>query len=174
MNPMGSRSDQPRVAVGDTVEIRRMKWPRLPHRAHSLELVAYDEHGHWFDVPPGVDTSSEPGWDFSQVHRAVLLVPASGWWTSYWSEHGSIYIDVTTPPTWTSPSSIETVDLALDVYVSPSGEASTLDVDEFRRESPGWPEPLARNARHALAEIRRSLDTRPVWRKGWEHLRDSC
>lgn len=64
--------------VGESVEIRRLKWPSIPHREQKLELIAHDELGHWFDVPPGVDTSSKARWEFSHDHRAVLLIATHG------------------------------------------------------------------------------------------------
>lgn len=105
----------------------------------------------------GTDTSRDPLWAFSEDHDAVLLLPRERWWTAYFSTNHSIYVDICTPPSWNDSTTIATFDLDLDVFVSPDGKITVLDVDEFRTNQDRYPPELVEGAVSGLAEVLRVL-----------------
>ncbi|MEM9514626.1 MAG: DUF402 domain-containing protein [Actinomycetota bacterium] len=147
-----------------------MKWPSHEHRTHTHDLIDVDVHGHWLRVPARSDVSAGPGWEFAAHHDAVLLVPTAAWWTAYWSTHGSIYIDITTPASWLSTHRVTVFDLALDVFYPDGTQPRVLDRDEFDNESPGWPAEYRRRALVALDELLNDFADGPVAAAGWRHL----
>ena len=73
----------------------------------------------------------------------------------------SLYVDICTPPVWTSNDRVETFDLDLDVAIGPDGTVSVLDEDEFdeHRVRYSYPDELIVGAQAATQYVLRAVET---------------
>lgn len=135
------------------------KWPARPHYRFDAERLGEDEHGVWLGIPPGTPASGPRG-DQIFRHAFVTLVPRHEWFIASWydpdvpSGEGeffidtSLYVDITTPAEWLSPTHVTTVDLDLDIVRRRSGELYIDDEDEFTEHqvSYGYPAEIVEGA----------------------------
>jgi uncharacterized protein len=117
------------------VQVIYRKYDGGLHWHMELGRLGEDEHGTWLAAPAGgtAQRGEEPPVTFEQAY--VTLIPSGEhWWTlncnaaPCWTE---LYIDVTTPPRWIAPDTVEMADLDLDVIRRFDGTAEILDADEF-------------------------------------------
>jgi protein associated with RNAse G/E len=106
------------------------------HWHQRMRRLGEDRHGIWLGAPPGtVARKGEDGPPVIFDYAHVGLLPRDGWWTASFNDpprRTEIYVDVTTPPVWTSPNEVTMVDLDLDVLrFRPDQSVLIVDQDEF-------------------------------------------
>ena len=149
------------------------KWGDRPHWEYDAVLLGSDELGDWIGVPAGTHMQ-RPGAEFIAPVDQVCLVPAAGrdsdrgWFATFHASTGatwagisipvSVYVDITTPPTWDG-SRISAVDLDLDVVRGTSGRIWIDDEDEFaeHRVAFGYPDAVARLAMDSCDRVHAAL-----------------
>lgn len=114
------------------MKVRFTKWGGRPHWHFDVDELGTDEHGRWFGLRQGtrIQRADEPPKE--QPRDSVLLVPTTGCFIASWNATGRvrIYVDVSTAPVVTD-TTIEAVDLDLDVIRLRSGKTRIIDEDEF-------------------------------------------
>lgn len=117
------------------VTVQFLKNPDLGHWGFEGHWLGEDEWGVWVAVPAG-----SPRWkgavDMAPTPTpAVFCAPHDRWWHLHYngphSENYSHFVDIVTPPVWTTPNRYEMVDLDLDVAVDLAGAVEIQDEDEF-------------------------------------------
>jgi hypothetical protein len=135
------------------------KWIEHPHYRFETDLLGRDEHGTWLGcLPPTPYTGPKGSGEF--VHAFVILVPEDQWWLLSYNDGRSeieLYVDITTAAVWRDQSTVEAIDLDLDVARFRDGRVELLDEDEFeeRRLAFGYPDDVVRQAvdtAHAVLE----------------------
>ncbi|MBT8240848.1 MAG: DUF402 domain-containing protein, partial [Acidimicrobiia bacterium] len=146
-----------------TFTVQFYKYPDLLHWRHDMTRLGEDEHGVWVGMPSGgtVQRGHEP--PRRHPHPMVSVIADGAWFVPIFSPTDprfSVYVDICTPPTWSSPDRIEAVDLDLDVAVSPDGEMSVLDEDEFADHQVrfGYPDELVIGAEAAAEYVRSAIE----------------
>lgn len=161
------------------MEIR--KWGGKPHYRFEVDHLGRDEHGTWLAGRPPIpfEGPEYPG-EFQQ--RFAILVPDDCWWVATYYADGpfgglEIYVDVTTPTTWTSETHATTFDLDLDVVLRRDGTLYIDDEDEFEahRVEYGYPPDLIDNAQRTAVEMLEVVRERvepfgDVWRRWLEKV----
>ena len=113
------------------------KWDGRPSYRFDAVHLGTDEHGKWLGLPPPTryDGPKGPGmWH----HAFVICVPDGEWWIASFNderdpESVELYVDMTTPPEWSSDQSVTCVDLDLDVARYYDTRIELLDEDDFAR-----------------------------------------
>jgi hypothetical protein len=123
-----------RFQVGQPVRIEFTKWDGREHWAYDGIYLGQDEHGEWIGHQAGT-LMARPGLSFTDTSPWLTLVPSGDrpWLATYNTpEHRlQIYIDLTTPPVWEG-TTLQTVDMDLDVIVRRNGDQPFIDdQDEF-------------------------------------------
>lgn len=143
-----------------TVQYR--KWDGSLHWRHDMVLLGGDEHGTWLGARVGsvVQRGSEP--PRSLGFAFVQLIRPDEPWTAIFNAPGAkydVYIDLTTPARWVDDSTVELVDLDLDVVRHPSGAVALLDEDEWaeHRDRFGYPADLIDRTETAATELLASV-----------------
>ncbi len=135
------------------------------HWHMELGRLGEDEYGTWLAAPGGSTArrGEEPPVTFEQAY--VTLIPSGDrWWTlncnaaPCWTE---LYIDVTTPPCWITPGTVEMVDLDLDVIRRFDSTAEILDADEFALHQVryGYPPDVIAAAERSAADLLRAVQS---------------
>jgi hypothetical protein len=106
------------------------------HWHNTMRRLGEDHHGIWLGGPKGlISRKGEHGPPVVFEHAHVFLTQADAWWTAAFNAapHSTeIYVDVTTPVVWTSPSEVTMVDLDLDVLrFRADRSVLVVDQDEF-------------------------------------------
>lgn len=146
------------MAPGPTVTMSKQKWGGRPHIVTVAEWLGVDDFGTWLYLPIQ-DTITR---------RAVSCVPSDRWWVASWlfDEEGQehkVYVDIGTPPVWTTPAEVVFVDLELDVE-RVAGKTTHLDIEEFHSRARTVPYPLdvvqsaSRTAEFLVASVRDRLE----------------
>ncbi len=122
-----------------------------------------DEYGVWVGLRSGgtVQRGTEPA--KQHPHDLLSVIVDDAWFIPIFSPADprfSLYVDICTPPVWTSDDRVETFDLDLDVAVAPDGTVSVLDEDEFdeHRVRYSYPEKLVVGARAATEHVLRAVE----------------
>jgi len=139
------------------VRVIYRKYDGSLHWHLRLARLGEDEHGVWLGAPAGCSMrrGDEPPVIIEQAH--VLLIPAGdARWTLSCNSAGcwtELYIDITTPPRWTAPDTVEMIDMDLDVIRRFDGSAEILDADEFAEHQVkyAYPPPEIEAAENAAA-----------------------
>lgn len=144
---------------------RFTKWGPSPHWEWDGRFLGSDEHGLWWFAPSGT-FCSRPGVAFTEEVPWVSMTPhAGGFAASFYPSPKpvAVYVDMTTPPTWTRTAqgewTVAMVDLDLDVVLARDGRLYVDDEDEFaeHRVRLGYPPAVValaeRTAREVLAAI---------------------
>ena len=145
------------------VRVIYRKYDGSLHWHMQLGRLGEDEHGTWLAAPAGSTArrGAEPPVTFE--HAYVTLIPAGDrWWTlncnaaPCWTE---LYIDVTTPPRWIAPDTVEMADLDLDVIRHFDGTAEIMDADEFavHQVRYGYPPGVVAAAERSAADLLRAV-----------------
>jgi uncharacterized protein len=148
------------------VQVIYRKYDGSLHWHTELGRLGEDEHGTWLAAPAGSTArrGQEPPVTFEQAY--VTLIPSDDrWWTlncnaaPCWTE---LYADVTTPPRWTAPDTVEMADLDLDVIRRFDGTAEILDADEFavNQVRYGYPPGVIAAAERSAAGLLRAVRSR--------------
>jgi uncharacterized protein len=110
------------------------KWGGTKHWHFAAEELGSDEYGWWYGTRAGVPMRRGFEEPITLGHDFVVLVPAEGSWIASWNgpaePRTEIYVDVTSVPVRT-PTTVEAVDLDLDVIRMRDGSVHLLDEDEF-------------------------------------------
>jgi uncharacterized protein len=148
------------------VRVVYRKYDGSLHWHMQLDRLGEDEYGVWLGAPAGSTArrGDEPPVTFEQAY--TMLVPSGGArWTlncnadPCWTE---LYIDVTTPPRWTAPDTVEMIDMDLDVIRRFDGTAEILDEDEFAEHqiTYRYPRPEIEAAERTAAELLGAVQSR--------------
>lgn len=120
----------------DAVDLLFSKFDGRPHWTMWAQPLGEDEHGRWFGSVAD-QTVSRPGLSVVLGFPWALLVPpASGYVASFNARSADdpgaeIYVDMTTVPVWTTPTTMTAIDLDLDVVRLTDGTVYVDDEDEF-------------------------------------------
>lgn len=141
------------------------KYPDLLHWRHDMVRLGEDEHGVWVGLPSGgtVQRGDEPA--RRHPHAMVSVIADRAWYIPIFSPEDprfSVYVDICTPPAWSSSDRVEAVDLDLDVALGPDGTITVLDEDEFEdhRVRYSYPAELVVGAQAATEYVRCALENR--------------
>lgn len=149
----------------DRVHVRFTKYDGTLHWHFDVVRLGEDEHGVWLGGADGtpVRRGSEPPLSSTPF---ALLIPAAGWWVATFNpdvpdspfQH-VVYADVCTPAALDG-STIEAIDLDLDVATRADGTVSLLDEDEFEehRVAMAYPGHVVDRARGAAAALYAAMD----------------
>lgn len=140
------------------VTVQYFKYPRIPHWRHpDLQLLGTDEHGTWLGAPTGTAVQRADEAAVILDRPFVQLIAPDRWWTLIVNQGGKypIYVDITTPPTWSGDDRVELVDLDLDVIRRADGSVEVLDEEEFveHAASLAYPDRMVAAARATTAEV---------------------
>ena len=150
----------------ESVRVIYRKYDGSLHWHLELGRLGEDEHGVWLAAPAGspAQRGDEPPVIFEQAY--VLLVPSAddARWTlncnaaPCWTE---LYIDITTPPRWTAPDTVQMIDMDLDVIRHFDGTAQILDEDEFAEHQVryGYPPSEIEAAERTAANLLRAVQS---------------
>lgn len=140
------------------------KYPDRLHWRHDMVRLGEDEHGVWIGMRSGgtVQRGAEPPID--HPHAFVSVISEDSWFIPIFSPADprfAVYVDISTPVTWSSDHRVEAFDLDLDVTVGPDGRVSVLDEDEFddHRGRFGYPQELVTGARAATDQVLEWIDS---------------
>jgi uncharacterized protein len=143
----------------EVVRVEYRKYDGSPHRGYPALRLGEDEHGVWLGVPP----TTFPDVAFKYAEPYVLLLPRAVWWTAMFispPRRTEIYCDITTPAEWIDESTVQVVDLDLDVRRRRvGGLVELLDEEEFdeHAEDFGYPEFVRESAWTAARWLMRAL-----------------
>ncbi len=147
-----------------TFTVQFFKYPDRLHWRHDMVRLGEDEHGIWVGLHKGgtVQRGHEPA--RRHPHDMVSVIAEDAWFIPIFSPTDPrfrLYVDICTPPIWTSNDRIEAFDLDLDVAVAPGGSVSVLDEDEFdeHRAKYSYPEELVVGARTATERVLRAVES---------------
>lgn len=132
----------------EVVRVEYRKYDGSPHRGYPALRLGEDVHGVWLGVPPEVF----PEVEFKYSEPYVLLLPRDSWWTAMFispPRRTEIYCDIATPVRWTDPTTVQLVDLDLDVRRRrANGLVELLDVAEFTEHAErfGYPQDVRDSA----------------------------
>ena len=141
------------VDVGDRVHVRFTKWGGIGQWEMEALVLGRDDAGVWLGLPKGAPMR-RPGREVRLPYDRVMMMPEgeSGFVASFheWIDSPDVaefcmYVDITTPPRWTTRNDgvneVTMVDLDLDVVQAWTGEVSVQDEDDFaeRQISLGYP-----------------------------------
>ena len=162
-----------------TVGVRKLKRSGTSS-TWTGHVLAEDHYGTWIGAKAGtrVAWSAAASFETERETQApidiVVLIPQAGWWIASWWTNASVSIDVALPARlgqgiWTFE------DLELDLFLGPSGECGTVDIDELFEEVEcgrvltGERDTALRTA----ASLERMLKRReePFGEVGWERFR---
>ncbi|MDH3250725.1 MAG: DUF402 domain-containing protein [Acidimicrobiia bacterium] len=142
--------------------VQFFKYPDRLHWRHDMVRLGEDEHGVWVGLRRGgtVQRGHEPA--KRHPHDLLSVITEGAWFIPIFSPSDPrfhLYVDICTPPVWTSSDRIETFDLDLDVAVTPDGAVSVFDEDEFdvHRARYSYPEQLVVGARAATEYVLRAV-----------------
>lgn len=156
-----------------SITVRRSRWPDRPLRSNTVDVVGRDAFGVWAAVPAGSENGSSDGYEWAAAHDAVMLIPAAGDYTAYWSTYGTVYIDVAIN-TLRENGDVDVLDLDLDVTVDRDGNIGVVDVAEFRARSVEsvYPEWLIERALRSLTAVVDAIvrEQAPFDQSGWGYL----
>ncbi len=149
----------------EVVRVDYHKYDGSAHRGYPALRLGEDVHGVWLGVPPEVF----PDVEFKYAEPYVLLLPREAWWTAMFispPRRTEIYCDIATPARWLDSTSVQLVDLDLDVRRRRAGGlVELLDEDEFAEHADrfGYPQAVRENAWSAANWLVRALsgDTQP-------------
>ena len=134
------------------------KWGGILHWRHDVVLLGQDEHGTWLGGPTGsiVQRGHEP--PVAMARSYVQLIRPSDPWTVLFNAPGAkydIYVDLITPAPWVDDTTVEMIDLDLDVVRRPGGAVELIDQDEWAEhiERFGYPADLVRRTEVAATEL---------------------
>jgi uncharacterized protein len=118
------------------VRLAFRKYDGSLHWHNTMTRLGEDRHGIWLGGPRGlISRKGEHGPPVMAEHAQVVLIQPDAWWTAAFNAapfSTEIYVDVTTPPVWTSPSEVTMVDLDLDVLRFRADRSVLIvDQDEF-------------------------------------------
>lgn len=122
-----------------------------------------DEHGTWVGLRSGgtVQRGHEPA--RKHPHDLLSVITDRAWFIPIFSPSDprfSLYVDICSPPIWTSSDRVEAFDLDLDVAVAQDQALSVLDRDEFddHRVRYSYPDELVVGALAATEYVIRSIE----------------
>ncbi len=145
--------------------VQYRKFDGSPHWRHDAKLLGQDEHGIWLGAGPysRIQRADEPAIAFS--HAYVQLIPAEARWTAIFNGPGAkyqIYVDLTTAAEWIDETTVEMIDLDLDVVRRDNGQVELLDEDEFDAHTLhyGYPDDLVAQTRADADEVLRLVTDR--------------
>ena len=159
--------------------VQFFKYPDRLHWRHDMVRLGEDEHGVWVGLRSGgtIQRGNEP--QKQHPHDLLSVIADGAWFVPIFSPADprfSLYVDICTPPVWTSEARVESFDLDLDVALGPDGTVSVLDEDEFddHRVRYSYPEELVVGARAATEYVLQSIENRQGPFNGvadeWFHL----
>lgn len=139
------------------------KYPDRLHWRHDMVRLGEDEFGVWVALRSGgtVQRGHEPA--KQHPHDLLSVITDGAWFIPIFSPADprfSLYVDICTPPVWTSDDRVEAFDLDLDVAVGPDGTISVLDEDEFdeHRIRYSYPEEMVVGAQAATEFVLGAID----------------
>jgi uncharacterized protein len=141
------------------VTIQFLKNPDLTHWGFEGFWLGDDEWGDWIAVPRGSkrwkgDVDMSP-----TVAAAVFCAPRGEWWHLHYngpdSYNYSHFVDIVTPPIWSTENRYEMIDLDLDVAIHIDGTLEIQDEDEFlvHQVRYGYSEEMIRRAVEETSRI---------------------
>lgn len=152
------------MTAGAARTVQYHKWGGILHWRHDMVLLGEDDHGWWLGAPTGsiVQRGDEP--PVVRDRAYVQLIRPSDPWTALFDSGGKyeVYIDLITPATWVDDTTVEMIDLDLDVVRRVNGEVALLDEDEWAEhiERFGYPAELIDQTETAAAELVRLVESR--------------
>jgi hypothetical protein len=122
------------------VVLEYFKWPHRgsrPYKSYGgMNVLGEDDHGTWLWSSP------RPRQVSADYDSFMTLVPHQDCWTATWIFDGltrnKIWVDITTPPEWRTPTHVTTIDLDIDVQLLSDGRVEVLDEDEFAERAIEW------------------------------------
>ena len=145
------------------VEVRLFKWPYRPRSVAQAYLIDEDIFGKWIGVAKGNLRSSADGSTQGVFdHSFIKLFPHNTYWTACFgfADH-PIDVDISLPAKW-SESTVEEVDLELDVIRTSDGLVYIRDEDEFQQvvQTFSMPDDIAQQAEQTCLDIRFQIEKR--------------
>jgi protein associated with RNAse G/E len=143
------------------IQVVFTKYDDSLHWHMTMQWLGEDEFGVWAGMVSGRSMAKGGEEPVVLPSAHVSLFPRSGWWTAWFNDAShdvSVYCDVITPATWTSPDVVTMVDLDLDVIRHRRDDSvQIVDEDEFalHRVRYGYPHDVVERAR-ATADWLRS------------------
>jgi len=124
------------IMIDADVRVVFRKYDGSLHWHNTMKRLGEDRHGVWLGAPAGtIARKGEHGPPVTSEHAQVGLIQPDAWWTAGFNaapRSTEIYVDVTTPPVWTSPNEVTMVDLDLDVLrFREDRSVLIVDQDEF-------------------------------------------
>lgn len=147
------------------ITVQFYKYPDRLHWRHDTTYLGEDEHGIWLGSQAGSIVQRGHESPVEHPYRFVSVIAPGAWYIPIFSpdDHRyAIYVDISSPTTWTTPDRVEMFDLDLDVILSPEGRVEILDRDEFEDHSVrfGYPEHLIVGAEAATAFVFEAVSSR--------------
>ncbi|MGN0064764.1 MAG: DUF402 domain-containing protein [Nocardioides sp.] len=135
---------------GARARFRFTKWDGRPHWEFDGTVLGSDEHGTWVGFPRGTH-QARPGFAFDTEVDSVSLVAPGTWAAPTFHAPGiwcDVYVDMTSPVQWDG-TTVQAVDLDLDVIRMSDGEVRLDDEDEFatHQVALGYPDDVVAGAR---------------------------
>lgn len=172
--------------TGESVKVRYTKWDGTPHWTCSAVYLGEDAFGRWVGQPRGT-VVERPGTRFVSPWHVVVLLPNDRYTAGFYESSVaigytgpgsgvSIYVDITTLPTWTRAEEVVVVtmvDLDLDVVRQLDGTTFVDDEDEFADHQVAMSYPAdviaaaERSSAHVLEAIKANVEpyatVGPAW-----------
>ena len=131
-------------SIGGSVTVCYTKWDGSRHWTFPATYLGEDEYGPWVGQARGA-VVERPGARFESPWHVVVLFPRDGFTAGFYEspkavgyvgigDQISVYIDITTTPTWmhiAEGSAVSMADLDLDVVKQLDGTIFVDDRDEF-------------------------------------------
>jgi protein associated with RNAse G/E len=119
----------------DQTRVVFRKYDGSLHWHATLERLGEDEHGVWLGSWPDTAWRRGDRPPITMGHPQVSVYPHDQWWVAAFNGPPSsltMYVDISTVPTWSSHDEVTMVDLDLDVIRRrATGEIVIVDEDEF-------------------------------------------
>jgi hypothetical protein len=145
------------------VTVQFFKYPDRLHWRHDMVRLGEDEYGVWVGLRSGgtVQRGHEPA--RKHPHDLLSVITEGAWFIPIFSPADlrfKLYVDICSPPVWTSDDRVEAFDLDLDVAIAQDGTLSVLDEDEFddHRVRYSYPDELVVGAQAATEYVVRSIE----------------
>jgi protein associated with RNAse G/E len=161
--------------VSDDVRVVFRKYDGSLHWHGTLRRLGEDEHGTWLHGPVGTLWRRGNHAPIQYAHAHTCLVPRDAWWAANFNAAPaklSIYVDVSTVATWTTPDEVTMIDLDLDVIkVRETGEVRIVDEDEFAAHQLmySYPPEIVTAARQAADWLAGALMTTEPFIQAYHH-----
>lgn len=148
------------------VTVQFLKNPDIIHWGFEVSYLGEDEWGEWMAVPRGTVRWKGKRSVRPTRRNAVFCAPRDEWWHLHYegstSDNYAAFIDISTPPQWSSKNRYEMIDLDLDVGLGVDGSVVVEDEDEFQvhQVKYRYSDEMIRRAAKETSRIVKTLEAR--------------